>query len=423
MAAEGVIGREAPRPLSLGAAVVPLLALGVFIQYVDRGNLATAAPLMKSELGLSAAQMGVLLSAFYWSYAPSQPMAGWLAHRLNPYRTLALGLAIWSLATAATGLASSFAALILLRLMLGLGESAFFPCNAKLLAQHLPDGRLGGANGLIGLGMAIGPAFGTWGGGNLMALTGWRASFLVLGGLSILWLIPWRRATAPLSRAAATEPAAPAPSYLQVMRRREAWGAAFGHFCANYAFYFLISWLPLYLVKARGMSMTEMAGVAGLIYLVYGASCVASGRLADLWMRRGASANKVRKTLLVGSHLGFAASLAGAAAGDATISIACLFAAAVAFGFNTPSLLAVGQALAGPRAGGKWMGFQNGIGNVAGIIGPVITGLTIDMTGGYAAAFLIAAAMSVLGVVGWGVMIRKVAPLDWGTVVARAAPA
>lgn len=413
MAAEGVIAREGPRPLAFGVAVVPLLTLGVLIQYVDRGNLATAAPLMKSELGLSAAQMGVLLSAFYWSYAPSQPLAGWLAHRLNPYRTLALGVALWSLATAATGLVSSFAALIVLRILLGIGESTFFPCNAKLLAQHLPDGRLGGANGLIGLGMAVGPAFGTWGGGNLMALTGWRSSFLVLGVLSMLWLIPWRRATADLSRAVATEPVVPAPSYLQIMRRREAWGAAFGHFCANYAFYFLISWLPLYLVKQRGLSMTEMAGVAGMIYLVYGASCVAGGRLADRWMRGGASANRVRKSLLVASHLIFGASLIGAAAGDARVSIACLFAAAVGFGLNTPSLLAVAQTLAGPRAGGKWMGFQNAVGNIAGIVGPVITGVAIDMTGNYALAFVLAGGMAVLGIVGWGIMIRKVAPLDW----------
>jgi MFS family permease len=146
MAAEGVIAGRAPaRPVALGAAVVPLLALSVFINYVDRGNLATAAPLMRSELGLSAAQVGVLISAFFWTYTPGQIVAGWLAHRLNAYRTLALGLAIWSLATAATGLAGSFSILIILRLVLGVGESAAFPCSSRLLAQHLPAGRLGAA--------------------------------------------------------------------------------------------------------------------------------------------------------------------------------------------------------------------------------------------------------------------------------------
>ncbi|HXU98880.1 MAG TPA: MFS transporter, partial [Caulobacteraceae bacterium] len=269
MAAEGVVGRLETKPLAIGAAVVPLLALSVFINYVDRGNLATATPLMKDQLDLSAGQIGLLASAFYWTYTPGQPIAGWLAHRLNPYRTLGLGLALWSLATAATGLVSGFAALIVLRLLLGIGESAAFPCSSKLLAQHLPSSRLGAANGLIGVGLALGPAFGTWAGGNLMAAAGWRPAFLIFGAVSALWLIPWWRATRHLDREAMAAPAVPSPSYRQILARRDAWGAAIGHFCSNYGFYFVISWLPLYLVKARGMSMGEMAGVGGMIYGVY----------------------------------------------------------------------------------------------------------------------------------------------------------
>src|SRR5580693_5139823 len=138
VAAEGVARARA----SIGAGVVPLLALAVFINYVDRGNLATAAPLLKDELHLSASQIGLLFSAFFWTYIPSQLLAGWLAERINAYRTMALGVAIWSLATAATGLATGFAALIALRLLLGLGESAAFPCSSKLLAEHLPRNRL-----------------------------------------------------------------------------------------------------------------------------------------------------------------------------------------------------------------------------------------------------------------------------------------
>src|ERR1700737_1191155 len=136
---------------AIGPAVVPLLAVAVFINYVDRGNLATAAPLIQDQLRLSSTQIGVLLSAFFWSYVPAQILAGWLAERINPYRTLAIGFAIWSIATALFGVATGFAALVALRLLLGLGESAAFPCSAKLLAQHLPSDKLGGANGLIGV--------------------------------------------------------------------------------------------------------------------------------------------------------------------------------------------------------------------------------------------------------------------------------
>jgi MFS family permease len=413
MAAEGVAGRLAGRPVAIGAAVVPLLALGVFIQYVDRGNLATAAPLMQRELGLTATQIGVLTSAFYWTYTPGQPLSGWLSHRLNPYRTLALGLAIWSLATIATGLVGSFAVLIFLRLCLGAGESAFFPCSSNLLARHLPSGRLGAANGLIGIGLALGPAFGTWAGGNLMAVSGWRATFLLFGLVSLAWLAPWWAATRDLDREAAAEPRAPSPSYLEVMRRREAWGAALGHFCSNYGFYFVVSWLPLYLIHERGFSVTEMARMGGMIFAVYAASCFVGGQIADRWMRAGASATLARKTCVVASHLIVGVCLLAAASGDVRVSLACLLIAAVGFGLNTSSIFAIGQSLAGPGAAGKWMGVQNGVGNIAGIVGPVITGLVVDRTGSFSWAFIIAGAVTFGGVIGWGVMIRKVAPLAW----------
>ncbi|HEY6578412.1 MAG TPA: MFS transporter, partial [Rhizomicrobium sp.] len=157
-----VAAESVSRPSAgIGGGVVPLLALAIFINYVDRGNLATAAPLMKDELHLTGSQIGLLFSAFYWTYIPSQILAGWLAERINAYRTLALGLFFWSLATAATGLASSFALLIALRLILGVGESAAFPCSSKLLARHLPSNRLGTAIGAIATGLALGPALGT----------------------------------------------------------------------------------------------------------------------------------------------------------------------------------------------------------------------------------------------------------------------
>ena len=413
MAAEGVAGRLAGRPVAIGATVVPLLALSVFINYVDRGNLATAAPLMKDQLNLTNAQVGVLVSAFYWTYTPCQPLAGWLAHRLNPYRTLGLGLALWSLATAATGMVSGFAALIILRLLLGIGESAAFPCSSKLLAQHLPTSRLGAANGLIGVGLALGPAFGTWAGGNLMAQTGWRPAFLIFGALSALWLIPWWRATRHLDRAASAEPSAPAPSYLEILKRRDAWGAALGHFCSNYSFYFVVSWLPLYLVKAHGLSMGQMAEVGGIIYGVYAASSLVGGWLADRWMATGASDNLVRKTSVIASHVIPGVSLIVAANADATVSIACLLVAAVGFGLNTSTIFTIGQTLAGPRAAGKWMGVQNGIGNIAGIVGPLITGVLVDRTGSFTWAFILAGGMSLAGVICWGAIVRKVAPLDW----------
>jgi MFS family permease len=131
----GVIA--APGRRIFGWSVVALMGLCVFINYVDRGNLATAAPLIKDQLRLTETQVGVLIAAFSWTYTPSMFLAGWLCERINPYRTLALGLLVWSLATAATGLAQGFGALIILRLVLGVGESAAFPASSALIGRHL----------------------------------------------------------------------------------------------------------------------------------------------------------------------------------------------------------------------------------------------------------------------------------------------
>src|SRR2546423_1790656 len=119
-------------------ALVGLLAAAIFINYIDRGNLATAAPLIKDEFRLNNFQIGVMTSAFFWIYTPSQLLAGWLADRLNPYRALALGFAVWSAATALTGFAGGVCTFLALRLLLGLGARAAFPCLSQFLARHVP---------------------------------------------------------------------------------------------------------------------------------------------------------------------------------------------------------------------------------------------------------------------------------------------
>lgn len=218
----------APARAAFGPMVVPLLALAVFINYVDRGNLATAAPLIKGELALSSTQVGFLISAFFWTYTPGQLLAGWLTERINAYRTLAAGLALWSLATLLSGFATSFMGLFALRLLLGVGESAAFPCSSKLIAQHVPAHKLGGANGLIVMGLSLGPAVGIFFGGLLMAELGWRGVFVLFGALSILWLWPWLAATRRLSADAATLEEGVCPSFRDILARPECWAPAWG---------------------------------------------------------------------------------------------------------------------------------------------------------------------------------------------------
>src|ERR1022692_4886177 len=142
-----------PGPLLL---VLILLALSVFINYVDRGNLSIAAPMLKDELGISASQLGILLSAFFWTYACLQPIAGWLVDRVNVNWVIAGGFFLWSAATAATGLVRTFSMLFALRLLLGIGESVAYPSYSKIIALNFPEEHRGLANSVISAGLRRG---------------------------------------------------------------------------------------------------------------------------------------------------------------------------------------------------------------------------------------------------------------------------
>jgi MFS family permease len=409
-AASEVIGVKTSR---IAGVLVPLLALAIFINYVDRGNLATAAPLIKTQLNITNYQFGVLVSAFFWIYAPAQVLAAWMAQKFNAYRTLTIGLALWSVATIMSGFATGFAMLLALRVLLGLGESVGFPASSKLLAQHLPPHLLGFSNALIAAGLMLGPAAGTFFGGLLIAHAGWRVLFISFGALSLLWLIPWLMNTRRLSADAHAQVSAE-PSFLKLLARRELWGTSIGHFCANYPFYLVLSWLPLYLVKTHGFTLTQMAQLGGLVYVLSAALVLVFGYLADRWMARGGSSTLVRKTMACVGGLATMVCMLACAEGDVRLAIGGLVLSSVGNGLTTFNLYAIGQTLAGPKAAGKWMGLQNGIGNVSGIVGPLFTGWVIDLTGQFGAAFLVAAGVALVGVFCWLVVIPKIEPLDWG---------
>lgn len=393
--------------------VVALLAVAIFINYVDRGNLATAAPLIQGELKLTNTQIGLLVSAFFWIYVPGQLVAAWLVSTINAYRTLAIGLAIWSLATVLTGFANGFAGLLALRILLGLGESAGFPASSKLVAQHLPLNRLGTANALISTGIMLGPAAGTFFGGLLIAHAGWRLLFVVFGTASVIWLLPWLVSTRALSLDHSRNKTAGEPSLRAILARRELWAAAFGHFAGNYPFYLVLSWLPLYLVKAQGYSLTAMAELGGLVYVLSAAIALGAGTLADRWMTNGAHSNSVRKTLIGAASGVSVICMLMCAFGGPRLAIAGLLLSSLGNGLGSFNIYAIGQTLAGPVAAGKWIGVQNCIGNISGIVAPIITGAIIDATGQFSLAFVAAAAIAAIGLLCWTIGIKRIEPINW----------
>src|SRR5205823_159942 len=169
--------------------IVGLLLLSVCINYIDRGSLSVAAPILSKDFSLSASQLGYLLSAFFWSYTVCQLVTGLLADRYDVKWVYAGGFLVWSMAMAATGLVNSFAALFAARLVLGIGESVFLPSVSKIMVGLFPAERRGLPNAMVDVGTKIGPALSTLLGGLMIGRYGWRALFISVGLASLLWLL------------------------------------------------------------------------------------------------------------------------------------------------------------------------------------------------------------------------------------------
>jgi MFS family permease len=389
-----------------------LLAAAVFINYFDRGNLSIASPLLQRELGLSNSELGILFSAFFWTYAPLQPFAGWLAQRFDVRYVLGGGLAVWALATALTGLASSFAVLIVLRVLLGIGESVAYPCNAKFLGQRVAAHERGRANGLIAVGQSLGPTCGTLIGGLVMAHYGWRPAFIAFGLLSLTWLIPWRFATRD-GNTAVTAAGADPLSYRLLLGERSLWGTSLGHFCGNYAYYFTLTWLPLYLVNAQGFRVDQMAIIGACIYALQAVSAPLTGWICDRLILAGSSPNLVLKTTIIVGLCGVAAPIGLCAVAGHSLTVVLLLIAGVFFGVQSAPLGSITQTLGGARAAGQWMGIQNLCANVAGVLAPLITGFIVHRSNNFFWPFAIAAATTLAGVLAYAVVIKRVEPVAW----------
>ncbi len=383
----------------------------LFINYVDRGVLSTAGPLLQTDLHLSNTEFGLLSSAFFWTYACAQIPVGWVAERYGAERVLAAGLIVWAAATILVGVATSFVALIGLRLLLGIGESTGFPSVSKLLAAAVPIASLGTANGIVGFAYLFGPAVGTFFGGLLMVHFGWRSAFLVFGGLSLLWLWPWLRVVRKQRLAPPAQSAAPSMAVL--CRSRAMWGTAIGLFSSNYVFYFMMSWLPIYLVRERGFSTAGMAALASASYAVMALCALGAGWGLDRHIKRGGSQDFGYKAVMAAAHGGAVLCMLAMAFGSQTLALVALFAYQALTGASSPGVYAIPEILGGPRATGRWVGIQNSFGNLPGVIAPWLTGFLIDLTGQFTWAFVVAALMSLLGLVGWLGMLPKLAEIDW----------
>jgi ACS family D-galactonate transporter-like MFS transporter len=394
--------------------VVALLALSILINYIDRGSLAIAAPLLKGELGLSDWQLGKLLASFFVSYSLFLPLSGWMVDRFDVKWVMASGFFLWSAATAVTGISRGFAALLAARLLLGLGETVAYPSSSKVLAQYVPEVHRGFANALIVSGVGLGPALGAYFGAMLVASFGWRPFFLVLGFGSMLWLIPWLKWMPRKGSVTAISTVGDSSAeFAEILMQRSLWGTCGGLFGVNYVLYFEITWLPSYLTRERHFSLETMAKIVGLGYLCYAVASVFSGWISDRWIAAGATPTLVRKTF-TGVGVGSAGILLlGCVLAGPTLSVILLLAACACGGISGSNVWPITQTLAGPKTAGRWTGLQNFFGNLAGVLGPALTGFVVGRTGRFFLAFVIMAVVSLLAALSWICVVGPVKQIAW----------
>jgi MFS transporter, ACS family, D-galactonate transporter len=408
------------RPLSRGEwTIVLLLVISVIINYIDRSNLSLAVPLIQRQFALSPIQVGALLSAFFWTYALLQlfGIVGWLTDRFPVGWVMVGGYVVWSGATVLTGLVSGFTALYAVRLLLGAGESVAYPCYSRVFAE-LPQEHRGRANSLIDVGTKLGPSIGAFAGGLLLVHLGWRMLFVVLGSVGMLWLMPWIKLMPHVERRADVRDATVGlASIAKLLRLECAWGAFLGHFCGNYFFYFLLAWLPTYLVGEEKMSIGSMSRLTAAVFLVIATVTLTTGWVSDRLISAGYSATRVRRAAVIGG-LSVASSLLLLAFihHNLSLSLGVIAVACVGYGAFASNHWAITQTLAGPQMAGRWASLQNGVANLSGIVAPWASGFIVQMKGSSRMAFVMTGAVALIGACSWGLLVRRVEPVKWDAV-------
>ena len=395
--------------------LILLLVLSVVINYIDRSNLGLAMPVIQRQFALSPLQVGSLLSAFFWTYALMQlfGLSGWLSDRFPVGWVMVGGYVLWSGATIATGLVSSFSTLYMARLLLGAGESVAYPCYSRVFAE-LPQEHRGRANSLIDVGTKLGPSIGLFVGGLLLVHLGWRMLFIVLGAGGMLWLLPWMQKMPRIERRVEAKDEPALPSIAKLLRVKCAWGAFFGHFCGNYFFYFLLAWLPTYFVGEEKMSIGSMSRLTSAVFLMIATTTLLVGWTSDRLIASGSSPTRVRRTAVVGG-LSVASSLMLLAFvhHNLPLSIAVIAVACVGYGAFASNHWAITQTLAGTSMAGRWASLQNGVANLSGIVAPWVSGLIVQINGSSRMAFVAAGGVALAGACFWGFLVRRVEVVQW----------
>jgi ACS family D-galactonate transporter-like MFS transporter len=379
--------------------ILALISVGTMINYLDRTVLGIAAPHLTAELHLSPAVMGIIFSAFSWSYAAAQIPGGWLLDRAGTRFTYWLAVTLWSIFTLLQGFANGVVSLLTFRLGLGVSEAPCFPANSRVVAAWFRDEERAQATAVYTVGEYLGLAcFGPalfW----IASRFGWRTLFFVVGGIGIVFGIVWwllYRDPEDAANPARVARAAPVrwPHVRTLLRSRRMWGASLGQFGGNSTLVFFLTWFPTYLAKERHMDWIRAGFFAILPFIAAACGVMLGGWASDRLLKSTGSRNLARKLPIVGGLFG-ASTIVLANYVHSDSAVIAIF----SFAFFCQGMTGLGWTVISEIAPLELMGITGGMfnfaANLAGVITPIVIGEIIGATGSftYALAYVGAAAM------------------------------
>jgi MFS transporter, ACS family, D-galactonate transporter len=417
------------RPTHARFAILALLTVGTLINYLDRTVISVAAPLLSRDLGLSAVAMGVVFSAFSWTYAAAQIPGGILLDRLGVRLTYFLSVTIWSAFTLLQGLTTNLWSLIVCRMGLGVAEAPAFPSNSRILGTWFPQAERATATGVYSIGQYFGLAFLSpvlfW----IAGAFGWRALLIIVGGLGIafgfVWYALYRDPHESRANHAELEHITAGGGFGQstridfrwshisfLLRQRQILGASIGQFASNSTLVFFLTWFPTYLATERQMGWIKVGFFTVLPFIAACVGVISGGVCSDLLLRRTGSANLARKLpIIVGLLLASTIVIANFVTQDAWV-IAVMSAA-----FFGQGMCNLGWTLLTDVAPKQLMGLSGGVfnlcANLAGILTPLVVGFVVAATGSFVWALAYIGALALLGVFSYVFVVGDVRRVEF----------
>jgi ACS family D-galactonate transporter-like MFS transporter len=418
-----------PRRFGTRWLMIGVTAFGLTIAYVDRASLSIAIPFIQQEYGFDQVWKGFILSAFFWSYAAFQIPSGWLIDKLGVRLVYSVAVIWWSFWTAMTAVAQGVNSLIGLRLMLGIGEAPVAPCGVKVVSQWFPRHERAFAASIADTGQQLGSALSLPIITTLIAFSGWRMAFVVIGVVGVAWVFLWltlfqtprQSKRLPADELAYIEasgaridapPRGNAVKWSDLLRHRTVWGMMLGYICRAYAVYFFITWYPSYLVDVHHFTLKQLGIVGAIPPFLAIISTWCGGLFSDYLVRRGASLGVARKIPIIGA-MALASSIIFAAYAETTaVALAFLTLAMCSSAFAAGSVLALPADVAPtPETVGSIAGLQNFGSQIGGILSPIVTGLLLAADhGSYRLPLVFAGVICLIGALVYAFMV-KVEPL------------